>query len=47
LLGAALGTTAGAASAPGERWETVGAGRVRATVSPARRGAGLTLALSF
>lgn len=43
----ALGAGIGAAAAPGERWETVGAGRLRAQVSPARGGAGLTLALSF
>ena len=47
LLLGALGAGFGAAVAPGERWEAVGTDRVRVHVSPARRGAGLMVALSF
>lgn len=47
LVFGALGAGIGGAAAPGDRWETVGVGRIGVRVLPARHGAGLTLALSF
>jgi len=47
LVLGALGAGIGAAVAPGDWWETVGVGGIGVRVSPAPRGAGLTLALSF
>ena len=46
LLGG-LGTIIGSAVAPGERWERLSDPRVRVSVAPARRGAGIALALRF